>query len=629
MDITIYIVTLVGTGLVLAAAFTSLIAFRFGAPLLLVFLLIGMIAGTDGFGIDFDNARLAYFVGSLALAIILFESGFGTPLRTFRQAAAPALTLATIGVILTAAFMGVAAHFLIGLGWPQSFLIGAIVGSTDAAAVFFLLRTGNVAIRDRIRSTLEIESGSNDPMAIFLTLSLVTAISAAGEIGPQALASEIAVGFVQQMGLGVALGLAGGWAITWLVGISPLERGLVPVFVIALAMMVFSSTGALGGSGFLAVYLAGIIAGNRMSATGPLQRFQEGMSWLAQIIMFLVLGLFATPSQFPSLIGFALALALFLMFVARPLAVTLCLIPFRFTRAETAFMSWVGLRGSVSILLALTPLIGDIESGRTLFNIAFIIVMVSLLVQGWTIVPLARRLDLVVPPRMGPLAKHELDLPGAANHELLAYRVTAESPVAQGSRIPRWARPALVVRGKRSMSFQYAGHLREGDYVYIFVPNTYPRLLDRLFASPAAIPAGDIDFFGAFAVDPGQSAAVLDETYDLGLSGAERKLTIAQLMIGRLGGRAEYADRVPLGPLELIVRDTDENNAIVSVGLAVETHPAPSIPPYLSFAELTDRLRAAYAARKARRAQNVSDDAPAGGDDETPDGDQGPGASKA
>lgn len=611
MDITIYIVTLVGTGLVLAAAFTSLIAFRFGAPLLLVFLLIGMIAGTDGLGIDFDNAPVAYFVGSLALVVILFESGFGTRLRVLRQAAGPALTLATLGVLLTALFVGIAARFLLGLGWLEAFLIGAMVSSTDAAAVFFLLRTGNVAIRDRVRATLEIESGSNDPIAIFLTLSLVTAISAGATVGPQDLAVEIALGFLRQMGLGIVLGLVGGWAIVWLVGRSPLERGLVPVFVIALAMMVFSVTGAAGGSGFLAVYLAGIVAGNRMSATQSLQRFQEGLSWLAQIVMFLVLGLFATPSQFPAIAGFAVALALFLMFVARPAAVALCLAPFRFQRAETAFMSWVGLRGSVSILLALTPLIGDIESGRMLFNIVFIIVIVSLLVQGWTVLPLARRLNLVIPPRIGPLAKHELDLPGAANHELLAYRVTRESPVAQGSRIPRWARPALVVRGKRSMSFQYAGHLREGDYVYIFVPDTYPRLLDRLFASPAAITPQDPDFFGAFAIDPAQPAAALDDTYDLGLSATERGHTIAQVMTDRLGGRAEYADRVPLGALELIVRDTDEAGAITEVGLSVEPQAAPRVPPYLSFGELIDRLRAAFAARKARRANPVAHGEPA------------------
>ena len=590
----IYLYTLVGTALVLTAGFSSLIAFRFCAPLLLMFLAIGLVTGVDGLGIEFDNAAAAYFIGSIALAIILFESGFGTPINALRQAALPALSLATIGVILTVGIFGAAAHFLTGLNWTQSFLLGAIVGSTDAAAVFFLLRVGDIAIRDRVRSTLEIESGSNDPIAIFLTISLVEII-ALGQIDtPGVLAFNIALGFLMEMGIGGVIGLAGGWIIVRLVEKLELDRGLLPIFVIALAMLVFGIAGASHGSGFLAVYIAGIYAGNQnIRSHATLKRFQDGMSWLAQIIMFLVLGLFATPSQFGVILVPAVILALFLIFIARPTAVTLALLPFGFPRAETAFLSWVGLRGAVSILLALTPILGGLPNSREIFNIAFIIVLVSLLLQGWTVLPLAKRLGLIVPQRTGPLDKVELELPGAAHHELLAYRIVEGSPVARSGRIPRWARPSLVVRDGKSMAFQYAGRLKADDHVYIFVPDKYPRLLDRLFASRATVDPDDADFFGAFAVDPVRPATDLSMAYGITLSESEQLRTIADLMIERLGGRAEYADRVTIGEVELIVRDVDDDGHITEVGLSFEPQAhVPRIPVFMSPGEFKDYVTA-------------------------------------
>ncbi|MBY8916297.1 potassium/proton antiporter [Nitratireductor rhodophyticola] len=582
MDQGIYLITLVGTALVLFAAFSSLIAFRFGAPLLLIFLGIGLAAGTDGLGLDFDNAAIAYFICSLALAVILFDSGFGTSITAFRQAAAPAIVLATIGVLLTAGLVGVAAYYATGFSWLESFLLGATVASTDAAAVFFLLRVGNISVRERVRSTLEVESGSNDPIAIFLTLSLVGLIAGGEAIQAGELAVDVALGFLQQMGIGLVAGLVGGWSIVRLVVRLRLEQGLLPIFVLALSLLVFALAGAMGGSGFLAVYVAGLIAGNaKLRSTAMLKRFQDGVTWLAQIIMFLVLGLFATPSQFAEIILPALFIGLFLIFVARPLAVTLCLMPFRFSPAESAFISWVGLRGAVSILLAITPLIDELPNGRPLFNIVFIIVLVSLIVQGWTVGPLARRLGLTLPPRMGPLNKVELELPGSARHELLAYRVVAGSPVERGQRIPRWAKPSLVVRDGRSMTYQYAGRLAAGDHVYIFVPDRYPRLLDRLFASPAEVDPEDADFFGAFAVDPERPASDIEAAYAPGLSEDDQKKTIADLIRERLGGRAEYGDRTTLGEIELIVRDVDEDGRISAIGLSVEPHPPEARLPLL------------------------------------------------
>jgi potassium/hydrogen antiporter len=587
-----YLVILVGTLLVLIAAFSSLLAFRFGAPLLLLFLCIGLIAGVDGLGIDFSNAPVAYFIGSLALAVILFDSGFGTSIQSFRQAAAPAITLATLGVILTTATFAAGARFFFDLTWLEALLLGAIVGSTDAAAVFFLLRVGGVTIRDKVRSTLEVESGSNDPMAIFLTITLVEIISSG--VGYDEVGAEVLIQFFMQMGIGLAAGIVGGMMIVGLVNRLNLERGLGPIFVLALSLLVFSATGAVGGSGFLAVYVAGLYAGNRQIRSAPtLKRFQDGMTWLAQILMFLILGLLATPSQFAGIALPAVALALFLIFVARPIAVWLSLLPFNYQREETAFVSWVGLRGAVSILLAILPVLGLLENATLFFNLAFIIVLVSLVVQGWTINPLARRLGLVVPPRIGPVDKVELELPGTASHELLAYRVVPDSPVAIGERIPRWARPSLVIRDGKSMRYQYAGRLKAGDYVYLFISSRYPRLLDRLFASPVPVDEDDAEFFGAFSIEPSRPARELASAYDITLSEDEADMTIDGLLSHRLGGRAEFGDRVLLGTIEVIVRDVDDKGRVTSAGLSLDPDAnRPNIPAFLSFREMVAATRA-------------------------------------
>ena len=611
-----YVIVLVSTVLILIAAFSSLLAFRFGAPLLLLFLMIGLAAGTDGLGIEFSNNYLAYILGSLALAIILFDSGYGTPIQAFKLAAAPALTIASVGVLVTAALFALASTWLLGFTWLQGLLLGSIVASTDAAAVFFLLRIGGINIRDKVRSTLEVESGTNDPMAIFLTLALVELLASGEGYGGINLA--MLATFIQQMGLGVILGLLGGMMIVLIVSRLETDRGLTPIFVLALALLVFSFTGAVGGSGFLAVYVAGIYAGNRkMPASASIKRFQDGMTWLAQIIMFLVLGLLATPSQFPAIAIPSVALALFLIFVARPVAVWLCLLPFDYTQRETGFVAWVGLRGAVSILLAIMPILGNLEAGQTYFNVAFIVVLVSLLVQGWTIKPMARKLGLIVPPRIGAIDKVEVDLPGTASHELLSYRVVKDSPVLRGERIPRWAMPSLVVRDGKSMRYQYAGRLRENDVIYLFIAPSYSRLLDRLFASRAAVDPDDAEFFGAFSISPLRPAADLDAAYGPGLlSEQEKGLTIAELMRQRLGGKADYADRVRLGEIILIVRDLDENDHIQSVGMSLEALEPPVILPiFINLHDILNGIRNFLRRRRERAGEAVSTDSNTGKND--------------
>lgn len=589
-----FMVILLGAGLIGVAVLTSLVSFRIGAPLLLVFLGLGLLAGEDGLGLRFDDARMAYFVGSLALAVILFDSGFGTRLSSFRAAAGPALTLASLGVLLTALLVGVAARFAVGLPWLHAFLMGAIVSSTDAAAVFFLLRVGGITIRDRVRSTLEVESASNDPMAIFLTITLVELI-VAGDAATDTALREFLIGFAQQMGLGVILGLLGGFLIVRLVNRLELAAGLYPILVMSLALVLFGAVGLAGGSGFLAVFVAGLYAGNhRMRSQATLRRFQDGLSWLAQIVMFLVLGLLATPSHFPVVALPAIGLALFLTFVGRPLAVWLCLLPFRSQPNETAFISWVGLRGAVSILLAILPLVYAVPDGQIFFNMTFIIVLTSLLVQGWTIPTTARWLGLVVPPSIGPLEKVELELPGDAHHELVVYRVVPDSPVARGERVPRWARPSLVVRDGQSMGYHYAGRPRAGDRVYLFVPPRYTRLLDRLFASPALVADDDKDFFGEFPVDPARTLGDLAQNYEVAADCGDAGTSIAAFIEGRLGGRTEVGDRVACGGIELVVREIDEVGDIKAVGLAIQPQPSvpARVPLFLNARQIKERLRA-------------------------------------
>ncbi|WP_127143824.1 potassium/proton antiporter [Pelagibacterium montanilacus] len=602
----IYPVLLIGAGLIIASVLTSLIAFRFGAPLLLIFLGMGLAAGSDGLGIEFSDYDTAYFVGSLALAVILFDSGFGTSIRALRQAAAPSVILATVGVLLTTGLVGLAARFLFGLGWAEALLMGAIISSTDAAAVFFLLRAGGIAIREKVRSTLEVESGSNDPMAIFLTILFVELI--VSNAGVSGMTHEFLTGFALQMGLGLVLGVAGGALIVQLINRLELEGALYPIIVLGMAVFLFALTGALGGSGALAAYIAGLVAGNmRIRGKSALTRFQDGMTWLAQIVMFLILGLLANPSQFGAVALPAVGLALFLMFIARPIAVWLCLLPFRYHRDETAFVSWVGLRGAVSILLAILPLIAGLENGILLFNAAFIVVLTSLLIQGWTIGPMARWLGLIVPPRIGPVERVGLELPGSAHHELIVYHVVAGSPVAEGERLPRWARPSLVVRDGQSMRYQYAGRIKAGDYIYMFIAPRYTRLLDRLFASPTKVEADDKDFFGEFPINPERPLDALGDAYGMPIPHnvpADRK--IADYMRERLGGTAEVGDRVAIGQLELIVREVNVDGDITAAGLAIDQEAGRArVPLFVSGREMMAFLREQIARRKGRRASQA------------------------
>ncbi|WP_417833345.1 potassium/proton antiporter [Thalassospira xiamenensis] len=565
------LVILIASVLVVVAVFTSLISFRVGAPLLLVFLFVGLGAGEDGIGgINFDNAPLAYFIGSIALAMILFDSGFETQLRTLKIAAAPSLVLATFGVMLTTFVVGGVTWLVLDVPWLVALLFGAIVSSTDAAAVFFLLRVGGINLRDRTRSTLEVESGSNDPMAVFLTISLVELIM---QGGGDNLALELLERFVLQIGLGAVLGLLGGMAIVQMINRVKLEPALVPIVTLACALSLFGATSIVGGSGFLAVYVAGLYAGNsQMRMSVGVRRFQHVTTWLAQIVMFVTMGLLATPSQFGDVIIPGVILALVLVFVARPVAVWLCLMFFNFSRNDTAFISWVGLRGAVSILLAIVPMVEGVEYGQLLFNTAFIVVITSLLLQGWTIRLMARWLGIMIPPRHGPVDRIDLELPGNANQEIVVYRVHSESAVATGQRIPRWARPSLILRDGKSLRPHSAGRIEGGDQVYIITPPRHVELLDQLFAGPAE-GANDVDLFGDFSFPPDTRIADLGRLYGFVVGDEDEEATVAEILERNLSGDIEPGDRVAYGMVELIVRRIDDTHEIVEVGMAVEQKP--------------------------------------------------------
>lgn len=403
---------LLGAGaLVFVSVVAGLFSVRIGFSFLVVFLLTGILAGEEGIGgFTFDDYTLSFWVGNVALAIILLDGGLRTAYSTFRTGLRPAALLATVGVIVSAALTAAAGMLFVGLEWKSALLLGAIVGSTDAAAVFALLTRSGVTLNERVAATLEIESGVNDPMAVYLTLAFITLVlgsAAAGGAdgagsGPLAALGTMALSFGQQFGWGALMGIAGGFLLAALlprIASHDAGGGILALLVCAAGLAVFGATGLLGGSGFLAVYLFGLVVANRAAqAVQPTLPAMDGYAWLAQAGMFLLLGLLVTPSNMLATLGPALGVALALMLVARPIAVWLCLWPFHFSAREVWFISWVGLRGAVPIVLALFPLLAGVPQAGLLFNVAFVVVLVSLVAQGSTIGLAARRLGVALPP---------------------------------------------------------------------------------------------------------------------------------------------------------------------------------------------------------------------------------------
>jgi NhaP-type Na+/H+ and K+/H+ antiporter len=401
LDLTLELAVLLATGVVLLSVVVSPLATRLGAPILLLFLGIGMLAGQDGpGGYVFNDFDLVYDLGSIALAVILFAGGLGTRAADIRVCIGPALSMATLGVMVTAGVVGLAG-WLAGMPLFVALLLGAVVGSTDAAATFLLLQGRGIRLRGRVMETIVVESGLNDPMAIFLTLTLVTIVDAGG--GVDSLSWALAGSFAQQIGIGALAGVAGGLGLGLLVNRLRLAAGLYGVLALAAALALFEATQLAGGSGYLAVYLCGVLTMQRVTDAHrqELDITHGSLAWLSQILMFLLLGLLVTPSDLGAEALHAAGVAAVLIFIARPVAVAVCLAPFRYRLRERLFIAWVGLRGAVPIFLAIIPVLSPGPIDTDFFNVVFLVVIASLVLQGWTIPWLARRLDLETPPTAG------------------------------------------------------------------------------------------------------------------------------------------------------------------------------------------------------------------------------------
>jgi len=374
---------LFGGALGLASIFAGLVSARFNAPLLLVFLGIGMLAGEDGpGGIVFSDFGMAYLIGSIALATILFAGGLETKRAMLRAAFWPAAVMATAGVALTSGIVAVAAVELFGVPWINGLAIGAALAPTDAAAVNLLLSRAQVALPKRVTALLEVESGLNDPMSVFLMVALVQVMVSPARLD----AGGIVLLLAEEIVGGAVLGLAGGYALLALLRRLSAEAPIFPVLAFSAVMMLFGLAQKLGASGFLAVYLMGVVVGTHpYRDRDRLEQFYEAFAWMAQIALFLMLGLLVTPHDLVPAAPAILAMSAVLILIARPAATFACLLPFGFTLRETSFASWVGLRGAVPIFLTIIPVLRGAPHGEQLFGVAFGIVVASLVVQGWTI----------------------------------------------------------------------------------------------------------------------------------------------------------------------------------------------------------------------------------------------------
>lgn len=560
-----------GSLLVLLSIVASAVSARIGAPLLLVFLLLGMLAGEDGpGGLQFNDVYVAQLVGSVALAIIIFDGGLRTRREVFRIALWPAVSLATVGVIATAAVVGTIATWLLELHWLEGLLIGAIIGSTDAAVVFSLLHTSGTEIKVRVAATLEIESGSNDPMAIFLTMVLVTALAA----GRSTLEGGVLVEFLEQFLIGAVAGWGGGRLLGAVINRLTLVTALYPLLASAGGVFIFAATAWLGGSGFLAIYFAGIVLGNMpLQASQNILHVHDGLAWLSQITLFLMLGLLITPHQLLPIAMPALLIALALMLVARPLAVVLCLLPFRFPWRDQVFISWVGLRGAVPIILAVFPMTAGIANSALYFNIAFFVVLVSLIVQGWTIAPAARLLRLEIPPTAEPTQRLNLDIPGHLDREIATYRVLPGSLAVDRTlgeiRLPAETHITAVVRGDAVLTYAPGLRLAAEDLVYVFTDPTHIPQMNRLF-DPHRVPdrLEEHRFYGDFVLDGTARVADVAEMYGLQFRGAREGETLGEYLSGVSHGRPVPGDSVSLGKADLVVREIAEGR-VAKVGLRV------------------------------------------------------------
>ncbi|ACK45453.1 MULTISPECIES: potassium/proton antiporter [Shewanella] len=562
---------LIGALLTAVSVLLSPMSSRLGIPILLIFLAVGILAGEDGpGGILFDDYSTAYLVSNLALAIILLDGGMRTRVASFRVALWPALSLATFGVAITTSITGMMAAWLFDLHWLQGLLVGAIVGSTDAAAVFSLLK--GRSLNERVGATLEIESGSNDPMAVFLTVTLIAILA---NVDTEMSFSFMFISFIKQFGLGICLGLGGGWMLWKLVNLSKLADGLYSILVLSGGLIIYAASNKLGGSGILSIYLVGLFLGNKPTrGRHAILNVLDGMTWVSQIGMFLVLGLLLTPSDLVDILipGFALAFGMILF--ARPVAVWISLLPFKsFSSRDRWFISWVGLRGAVPIILAVFPMMAGLPGAQLYFNLAFFVVLVSLLVQGASLTTAARLAKVELPPKPLPVSRSGVEIYPSSEWEVFVYRLS-ESKWCIGEPLKRLAMPdgtriAAVFRNDTLLHPSGSTRLEAGDILCVLGQEKSLEALSNLF-SQAPENKEVQRFFGDFFIETDVKLADLAPIYGLSLDNLADDMTVADLVVSQLGANPVLGDQFQWQSLHWVVAGLYEGK-VTNVGIRLPT----------------------------------------------------------
>ncbi|WP_010325107.1 potassium/proton antiporter [Marinobacterium stanieri] len=560
---------LFASAMLLISIVLSPLSNRVGMPVLLLFLVVGLVAGQSEWGMLMSaDVSSTFLVGNLALAVILLDGGMRTRIETFRVGLKPALTLATVGVLVTASLAGLAAYWILGLPLLHALLIGTIISSTDAAAVFALLQNHGLRLNQRVSATLEIESGSNDPMAIFLTIILLELIT---RETPPGLPEAVGL-LITQLALGGLGGLGGGWLLSRLLNSLQLQPAFYPLLVTATGLSVFAAVTLLDGSGFLAIYLMGIWVGNHgLRKMDDILQIHDGLAWLAQLSLFLMLGLLLSPHEQLTLLPEGLALGAILILVARPLAVFLCLWPFKFRWPELLFIAWVGLRGAVPIVLALFPLMADVENAAIFPTIAFIVVVLSLMLQGTTLARAARWLKLELPAEPGALQRTSLDWSTEHNHRLMIFELDGEhwTPprTLKGVRLPADVVVTAVLRKDMLMPYEADLALQTGDKLAVIGAEDTEVKLAKLFSSVTSIPAlKESTFFGAFELNGSVELDALAQNFGVQIDDAIKQQSLDYYIQSCLKAPPVEGDRVSLGAINLVVKSV-ENGQVTRVGL--------------------------------------------------------------